>query len=88
MAFIKRAETPSSAQSLPAGRQGSGEAKKVKTNELGLHPFVVKKAIGFTKNFSQEELEELSRKLVTIYHDARRGGDELPVALEKFVLSL
>ncbi len=64
------------------------EKDKEKTSELGLHPFVVKKATGFTKNFSQEELEKLSRKLVTIYHDARRGGDELPVALEKFVLSL
>ena len=64
------------------------EEEKVKTSELGLHPFVVKKTMGFTKNFSQEELEKLSRKLVTIYHDARRGGDELPVALEKFMLSL
>ncbi len=64
------------------------ENEKVKTSELGLHPFVVKKATGFTKNFSQDELEKLSRKLVTIYHDARRGGGELPVALEKFVLSL
>ena len=64
------------------------ESEKVKTNELGLHPFVIKKAGGFAKNFSQEELEKLSRKLVTMYHDARRGGDELPVALEKFVLSL
>ena len=82
MAFIKRAETPASAKS-------SGEAmEKVKTSDLGLHPFVVKKATGFVKNFSQDELEELSRKLVTIYHDARRGGDELPVALEKFVLKI
>ena len=64
------------------------EKEKVKTSELGLHPFVIKKATGFAKNFSQEELEKLSGKLVTIYHDARRGGDELPVALEKFVLKL
>ena len=82
LAFIKRAETPSFAKS-------SGEAmEKVKTNELGLHPFVVKKTTVFVKNFSQEELEKLSRKLVTIYHAARGGGDELPVALEKFILSL
>ena len=64
------------------------EVEKIKTNELGLHPFVVKKATSFTKNFSQEELEKLSRKLLNIYHDARRGGDELPVALEKFILKL
>ena len=64
------------------------EKEKVKTSDLGLHPFVIKKASGFAKNFSQDELEKLSRKLVTIYHDARRGGDELPVALEKFVLKI
>ena len=64
------------------------ETDGVKTNTLGLHPFVVKKTTGFTKNFSQKELEKLSRKSLTIYHAARGGGDELPIALEKFVLSL
>ncbi len=60
----------------------------VKTSELGLHPFVVKKTTGFVKNFSQEELKKYSRDLLHIYHQARGGGDELDVGLEKFILSL
>jgi len=64
------------------------EEEKVKTSDLGLHPFVVKKASSFAKNFTREELENLSRKLVIIYHDAHRGGDELSLALEKFILKL
>lgn len=56
--------------------------------EAGLNPFVFKKSLAFAKNFTEEELEKLSSRLVSIYHDARRDGDELPVALEKFVLSI
>jgi DNA polymerase III delta subunit len=64
------------------------EKEGVQTSKLGLHPFVVTKTKGFAKNFSEKELENLSRKLLHIYHKARGGGDELDVALEKFVLTL
>lgn len=56
--------------------------------EAGLNPFVYNKALSFSKNFTEEELKNFSSKLVTIYHESRRGGDELPIALEKFVLSI
>lgn len=56
--------------------------------EAGLNPFVFRKSLSFAKNFTEEELKNLSSKLVTIYHEARRGGDELSIALEKFVLSI
>lgn len=54
----------------------------------GLNPFVFRKAESFARNFTEEELKTLVGKLATLYHDARRGGDELPIALEKFVLGL
>lgn len=56
--------------------------------EAGLNPFVFRKSLSFAKNFTEEELKSLSSRLVSIYHEARRGGDELPIALEKFVLSI
>ena len=56
--------------------------------EAGLNPFVFRKSLSFAKNFTEEELKNLSARLVSIYHDARRGGDELAIALEKFVLSI
>jgi DNA polymerase III delta subunit len=56
--------------------------------EAGLNPFVFGKSLSFSKNFTEEELKKLSSRLVVIYHEARRGGDELPIALEKFVLSI
>lgn len=54
----------------------------------GLNPFVFQKAESSARNFTEEELKKLAGKLTTLYHDARRGGDELPIALEKFVLGL
>lgn len=56
--------------------------------EAGLNPFVFRKSLSFAKNFTGEELKDLLSRLVSIYHEARRGGDELPIALEKFVLSI
>lgn len=56
--------------------------------EAGLNPFVFRKSLAFAKNFTEEELKKLSSKLVAIYHEAHRGGDELSIALEKFLLSL
>ncbi len=56
--------------------------------EAGLNPFVFRKSLSFSKNFTEEELKGLSSRLVSIYHEAHRGGDELSIALEKFVLSI
>jgi len=56
--------------------------------ESGLKPFVFSKAKGFAKNYSKEELKNLSSKLVEIYHEAHRGSYELQSALEQLILSL
>lgn len=56
--------------------------------ETGLHPFVVKKARGFSRNFSFKELSKLSWALVEIYHNSRRGLDEVETGLEKFLISI
>jgi DNA polymerase III delta subunit len=64
------------------------EKEKVNTGDLGLHPYVVTKTKGFAKNFEEKELEQLSRDLLHLYHNARGGGDELDVGLERFVLNL
>ena len=64
------------------------EKEGVNIGNLGLHPFVITKTKRFTKNFEEKELEEHSRTLLHSYHNARGGGDELDVALEKFVLNL
>jgi DNA polymerase III delta subunit len=56
--------------------------------EAGLNPFVYQKSKGFLGNFTPEELRTTSSKLVSIYHDARRGIHDFSLALEKFVLEL
>ncbi|MHB8652215.1 MAG: hypothetical protein ACYC8S_03740 [Minisyncoccota bacterium] len=54
----------------------------------GLSPFVLSKAVRFSRNFSQSELEEIVHRMVTIYHDAHRGGAELDLELERMVLDV
>ncbi len=62
--------------------------KTKNANESGLHPFVYGKAKGFLKNYKEEELERLSKKLVIGYHNARRGEGEIETLLEKTILTL
>lgn len=56
--------------------------------ESGLKPFVHSKASGFSKNFSEQELVGISSKLVSLYHDSRRGLHDLGSALERFILEV
>lgn len=57
-------------------------------DDAGLNPFVAKKTRGFALNYTQEEIKNLSHSLVTIYHEAHRGGEPMDVALERFILSI
>lgn len=57
-------------------------------DDAGMNPFVAKKTRGFAENYTQEEIKNLSHSLVTIYHEAHRGGEPMDVALERFILSL
>src|SRR3989344_461017 len=54
----------------------------------GLNDFVFRKSLGFTKNYSYNELKKLLRELVFLYHDARKGIHKIDIALERFILSI
>lgn len=54
----------------------------------GLKPFVVKKATGFLRKWTDDELQKLSSALVAVYHDARLGKFDLEIGLERLVLNL
>ncbi|MBI2047651.1 MAG: hypothetical protein HYT27_00785 [Parcubacteria group bacterium] len=54
----------------------------------GLHPFVFQKIKRCVKNYSIEELENLSASLVELYHNARRGACDMRVALELLILRI
>jgi DNA polymerase III delta subunit len=56
--------------------------------EAGLNPFVFTKAKTFLKNFTIDEIDQFSKNLVTLYHEARRGTHELETALERWILSI
>jgi DNA polymerase III delta subunit len=56
--------------------------------ETKLHPYVLKKTLAATWNFSEEELKKYSFALVKIYHDARRGIEDFSLGTEKFLLNI
>ncbi len=56
--------------------------------EAGLNPFVYQKSQGFARNFTIDELKKTSSKLISIYHDARRGITDFSTGLEKFILEM
>lgn len=56
--------------------------------EAGVSAYPFKKSTGFAKNFSTEELQKNTRRLVTMYHEAHRGRYQLADALEQFILEL
>lgn len=57
-------------------------------DDAGLSSFVASKTRGFAKNYTQEEIRNLSHALMGIYHEAHRGGEPMEVALERFILNL
>ncbi len=54
----------------------------------GLNPFVYQKSQGFLRNFKEGEVKAISSRLVSIYHEARRGIRDFDTALEKFILEV
>ena len=63
--------------------------KKTKEpKKLGQNPYVLRKNLSFLSNFKEEELADLSRKLVELPHRSRRGEGEEEILLENFLLSL
>ncbi len=56
--------------------------------EAGFKPFVFQKSRAFAKNYSVAELKNLSAKMVAVYHNARRRGPDLDIALERLILEI
>ncbi len=54
----------------------------------GLNPFVAKKTREFAKNYTKEELLDLSHSLIVAYHEAHLGGEPMTIALERFTLGI
>ena len=64
-------------------------AKKCKTaEEAGMKSFPFQKSREYSRNYKDGELENLSSKLVSMYHEAHRGNLDFFIALEKFILEL
>lgn len=61
---------------------------KKNPQETGLHPFVVQKNLVNAENFTEQELINYSFKLLKTYHNIRRGLEEFPIGLEKFLINL
>jgi DNA polymerase III delta subunit len=56
--------------------------------KLKISPFVLAKSKKYSKNFTEDELETLFGKLVSLCHESRRGFSDFDTALEAFVLTL
>lgn len=62
--------------------------KSKKPESLGLKPNVLSNARSFAKNYSTEEMEKISCRLMDIYDRCRLGEGEFETELEKLVLAL
>ncbi len=62
--------------------------KTAGAEEAGLKPFVYQKAKRALTKFKAGEVEELTKNLVTLYHDGHLGKRDIATALEQWVLKL
>lgn len=62
---------------------GSSNAK-----EAGLHPFVYDKSKQAAKNYTRDELMQLSGDLLEMWHDIHAKGKDLELTLEQFILNV
>jgi DNA polymerase III delta subunit len=63
-------------------------SQRAGAEELGIHPFVYKKAKADFKNWGESKLIETYSDLVAAYHESRLGGEPLYTAIEKVLLRL
>ncbi len=57
-------------------------------DETGLSPFVYSKAKKAAGNYSPVELQNLTKRFITLYHDGHRGKVDLEMGVEKVLLRL
>lgn len=55
---------------------------------LGLNPFVLRKAQTFVKKWNEDELKECSRSLLRIYHECIYDTDCFETKLEAYILAI
>ena len=63
-------------------------ARATSAGESGLSPFVFTKAKKAALNYSATELDRLTDRLISIYHDAHRGVCDAELAVERVMLDL
>lgn len=64
-------------------------AVRAKTAEdAGMKAFPFGKAKRFAKNFTEQELVELSSNMLSVSHEARRGAHDFSIALERLLLEV
>ena len=56
-------------------------------DDAGMSPFVAKKSRDFAKNYTMEEIQNLSASITRAYHEAHRGGEPMEIALERIILT-
>jgi|SRR3989344_1089698 len=57
-------------------------------SESGLKPFVYMKSKRYALAYTPEELQKLSREILSLYHDSHRGIHDFETGLERFALSI
>ncbi len=55
--------------------------------EAGVKDFPYSKARGFLRKYSDDEVTELARNLIAVYHESRLDGEELELNLENLILA-
>ena len=58
----------------------------VSAEDAGVKPYALQKAARCANNFTMQELRELSRSIVRLYHDAHRGIVPMHTGLERWCL--
>lgn len=71
---------------LWAVRSAFVAAKTKSATEAGLKPFVYTKSKRVAEKLGVERVEDLSRSLVSIYHQARAGQGDMMLGMEKLIL--
>lgn len=61
-------------------------ARSKNATDAGVKPFVYAKAHSALERFTENELDELSRELLIIYHDGHAGRADISAALEAWTL--
>lgn len=69
-------------------KKASEGNKRVIAKELGLHPFVVQKAMGQVGKYTLERLKEIYKKLLETDIALKTGGGESRVLLEQMVVEI